>query len=81
MECGKPEWVEFHRELSLRAKKVLKRQGWRARDVELRRMYEEGRRLEFLVKKASSSDTRAEKSEHKANTLANLAKQCQDGVK
>jgi hypothetical protein len=29
----------------------------------------------------SSSDTRADKWEHKANTLADLAKQCQDGVK
>ena len=83
LECRKPSptWKEFHRGLSDAAKAELKRQGSRARLAEERRMYEDGRRLEFLVKKASSSATRAEKWEHKANTLADLAKQCQDGVK
>ena len=81
LECGKPSWEEFHRGLSDAAKAELKRQGWRARNAEERRMYEEGRRLEFLVKKGSDSITRADKWEHKANTLADLAKQCHDGVK
>ena len=69
LECGRPKWEEFHRGLSDAAKAELKRQGRRAREAEERRMYEEGRRLEFLVKKGSDSITRADKWEHKANTL------------
>jgi len=80
-ECGKPKWEEFHLGLSAAAKAELKRQGRLARLAEERRMFEEGRRLEFLNKKGWDSITRADKWELKANSLADLAKQCHDGVK
>ena len=43
LECGKPEWEEFHRGLSDAAKAELKRQGSRARHAKERRMYVDGR--------------------------------------
>ena len=81
LECGKPEWARFHRELSDAAKEELKKQGKRARDREQQAITARNLRAASSTRQRRRSTEAASKWELRAREWAKLHGLCAEGVK